>query len=1339
MMAVLFALILLLLLLIQLPPVQNVIARKVVDRLDNEMPANISVDRMYISFLNRVKVRGLVITDPRQDTVISATEINIGLKLFPLVRNEIRLGRIELEDPRLHLVQHPQDSLLNIATLFQVEQNNKPEKNPGSPPDVQFSQLMINNLDFILDNQQEKSTIALELGRLLIRPELFDLGNQVLQLSNLEIRDLYLDIVQPPADTAKKTAASPGASAREDLLPLIPWSIGVAQLELQNNNINIREQHSAERAGKQLFLVRQLDTDLSGIRIDSLGLAAEINSLKGVLNENMEIPDLRLAVAVDNRSAVLRDGRFRINDSRVHLDASLNYASLYALTSDPGPAGLQLDLRAEANSKDLAELFRAEWPLLEYPRVTLDARISGTLDSIKIDSIRGTAGDAVRLRIRGALNRMLEPDAVSGSLELNELSIYRDALYAMLPDTLFPGNIALPEELVLIANVAGNRVQVTSDLSVLSSLGSVHSRVEIAMDTVAKKEKMQMNIYTDAFDLGTLLNKQDTIGQVVFAGQVAATSAGWKDPQVVADLNIATAEILGYSYSGLTFSGDYDSELIHIKSSLDDPNSSFVITGEYHFNDSVPDIFLEGDFRQLRLEPLRLADSRSDVQMKVSAGLHGLDPKSMLGSLKLHEVGYQSESSRYVLDSLQIFFGGGTSYRMLLGNLFVNDTLVVHEIEMLSEKQDDAMDLAYAGRFENIPGARKGMIRLDGDGTLLMVSDSLLLDSDLRIHNSALPDTSAYRIDFSRILSGEDRSSYGLYLAGNDLHLSGSASLTGGGETQIIDGQARVDSLNLSLLRPFLADALQTLSGVVSGDLGISGSLAEPAIRGSVTFRNTRFNPTALNTSFTLENETIVLENQLVSFDRLTLRDDQNNTAVLNGKVDLRKDAENNFDLSLVAREFQLVNKSAARGDLYFGNVISDLDGNVTGTFNNPVILLNSAFRKESDFSFVLPAGKTPTGEGIIQFVDAVPRDTLLNDSVAAPETIRARATNLELSANAVISDRFTLTVITNPLTGERLRIRGDGDLGFSLDRSGAMSLIGRYEISEGDYTLQLFDLIKREFYIEPGSYLDWSGEILEANADIAAIYQVDASLEELMQFQQGATANAAYGTATFEVVMRLTGPLLTPEIEFDIRSVEQGAAIRSALSSLRNNTSELNKQVFSLLVFNRFMGASAAASDPLSYEISNKSRQSLSSLLSKQLDRFADQYIKQVDLDIEIDSYETGMDSDMSARTDVSMDLSTDVFNDRLTLEVGGSVAVEEPGTAGGTLEAGDLAGDFRVEYKLSKDGVYRVKVFNNTDYENEIDGEVTKTGVSFIFSKDFTRFRDLFGRKKEGGHDED
>ena len=1371
MVAMIIALILLLLLVIQLPPVQNFIARQVVGSLNEQLNATISADRVYVSLLKRVKVKGVVITDQRQDTVISATEINIGLRLFPLMKNQFQFGRIQIDDPRLHLVKHTSDSLLNIVTMFQPEQPRPPRKKSGSIPEIQFTRIRINNLDFLLHDRVNDSRLAVELGRLVLRPEMLDIEAQSMQIRTLRITDMDLGIFSPAADTADTADTTEQASASQanvppkDLLSIIPWTIGVENLELCNNNLDIREQQYGLTGNTQKLLVQQLEADIAGISIDSTGYAAGISSLQGTFNRDTDIRDLSLAATFNNRSAVLSSGRVRLNDSRLFLNARLNYTSSGRLMADPGHAALNVDLRAEAGPGDLAGLLKEKWPLATYPPLLVSGNISGTLDSIRIDSIIGTAGEAIYLRTSGTLNKLLEPEHLSGSVDLEKCDIFRDELYALLPDTLLPEQISLPEEIALEGTVAGNRLQVTSDLSLLTSIGSVFTRAEASMDTVLNREQLQMEISTEAFDLGALLNQSDTLGEVAFAGQLRATSSNFKDPQVTADLNIARAEVFGYSYSDWIFSGDYTNEIIHIQSSMDDPNSSFVLTGEYHFNDSIPDIFLEADIRQLRLKPLHMADSRTDIEMKVSAGLNGLDPATMLGNVQLTRLGFQTDQENYRIDSVQLLFDGPSNYQMLLHQFRVNDTLFVHHIDFRAHLEQRAqeqraqeqhaqelpaqeqrtleqhsMEVVYSGLFEHIPGTNGGLIDLDGDGSLLVLPDSLVLGSDFYFSNRSVQDTSGYRIDFSRILSGEGRSSYDLFLTGDDMQVSGTAALITSGETQTIDGKAVVDSLNLALLQPILGDVLQSISGRVSGNLAVTGALTAPDLQGSVTFRNTQFNPGALNTSFLLQEETVALENQRVTFDQLTLRDNLENRAVLNGTIDLDKEADSNFDLTLMASEFQLINKSAAQGNLYFGSVFADLDGRVSGTFENPVIQLNSAFRKRSDFSFVIPGGRTPTGEGIIQFVDADQPDTRQSDSLVQIETVRSRSTNLEVSASAALTDRFTLTIITNPLTGERLQINGDGDLAFELDRSGEMSLIGKYEISKGSYNLQLFDVIKREFTIEPGSFLNWSGEILEANADIAAVYEVNTSLDELMQYGQGtAGTDAVYGSADVEVVMRLTGPLLTPEIEFDIRSKEQGAAIVAALSGLRNNPSELNKQVFSLLVLNRFMGESATAPDPLSYDFSNQSRQSLSSLLSKQLDRFADQYIKKVDLDIEIDSYETGMESEVAARTDVSMDLSTNVFNDRLTLEVGGSLAVEEPGIRGENIEAGDLAGDFRVEYKLSKDGVYRVNVFNKTDYENEIDGEVTKTGVSFIFNKDFTTFRELFRDNRKGGGNEE
>lgn len=61
------------------------------------------------------------------------------------------------------------------------------------------------------------------------------------------------------------------------------------------------------------------------------------------------------------------------------------------------------------------------------------------------------------------------------------------------------------------------------------------------------------------------------------------------------------------------------------------------------------------------------------------------------------------------------------------------------------------------------------------------------------------------------------------------------------------------------------------------------------------------------------------------------------------------------------------------------------------------------------------------------------------------------------------------------------------------------------------------------------------------------------------------------------------------------------------------------------------------------------------------------------------------------------------------------------------------NIAGDVAVEYKLTKDGRYRIKVFRKNEYEAVIAGEVVETGLTFSLTMNYNKFRELFKRIKE------
>src|SRR5690606_12884882 len=87
--------------------------------------------------------------------------------------------------------------------------------------------------------------------------------------------------------------------------------------------------------------------------------------------------------------------------------------------------------------------------------------------------------------------------------------------------------------------------------------------------------------------------------------------------------------------------------------------------------------------------------------------------------------------------------------------------------------------------------------------------------------------------------------------------------------------------------------------------------------------------------------------------------------------------------------------------------------------------------------------------------------------------------------------------------------------------------------------------------------------------------------------------------------------------------------------------------------------------------------------------------------------------------------------LNDRLKVTVGSSFGLEGPQQA--NQETTNIAGDVSLDYQLTKDGRYMVRAYRKNEYQVALQGQVIETGVAFIITMDYNKFRELFHRSKE------
>ena len=90
------------------------------------------------------------------------------------------------------------------------------------------------------------------------------------------------------------------------------------------------------------------------------------------------------------------------------------------------------------------------------------------------------------------------------------------------------------------------------------------------------------------------------------------------------------------------------------------------------------------------------------------------------------------------------------------------------------------------------------------------------------------------------------------------------------------------------------------------------------------------------------------------------------------------------------------------------------------------------------------------------------------------------------------------LTIVMDPIAGDRIKANGEGNLRMSYNSEGELDLYGTYRLSRGSYNFTMQDVIVRDFKIREGSKITFTGDPLAADLDITAAYRVNTSLTDL-------------------------------------------------------------------------------------------------------------------------------------------------------------------------------------------------------------------------------------------------
>ncbi len=542
-----------------------------------------------------------------------------------------------------------------------------------------------------------------------------------------------------------------------------------------------------------------------------------------------------------------------------------------------------------------------------------------------------------------------------------------------------------------------------------------------------------------------------------------------------------------------------------------------------------------------------------------------------------------------------------------------------------------------------------------------------------------------------------------------------------------------VNKLSLDLLASFSAGFIKESEGNLSGKLHIEGPLLSPVHDGFIQFDQAELLVAATNSSFRLPEERINIEADLISLKNFTIVDAKGNKLNLNGQIGTKVLLNPTFDFGLKTNNFQLLNSAATDNELFYGKAFVDADIKVNGTLLRPDITAKVALRRGTDLVFVIPESQIDliSREGTVEFVN-FETDSSFTSQTQQDSLIRqAQVSGLSLQSVVQVDKATSFKVIIDQRSGDYLSVGGHGDLSLDVKRNGMVSLFGIYEIDQGSYQLSMYELVKRKFEIAPGSTIQWVGDPYNAKMQLTANYQVDASPADLMANQiSGAdqsVQNRYKNQLPFIVKLNINGELLQPELSFglDMPDDEKGAldgSVYGKIQGLNRDENELNKQVFALLVLNRFFPSGSIGGT----STSQMARSSASQLLTSQLNNLSGRYIKGVDINMDLTSFTDYQSGSSVDRTRLNVNVSKSLFNERFRVTVGSGLDLE--GSQRTQQSATDIIGNITLEYLLDEEGVYRVKGFRKNEFVGMLDGQLVVSGIALLFNKEINRLKELW-----------
>jgi len=242
-----FLLIVILILSLRFPAVQNFVKDKLVVYLENKIQTKVRLKSVYVGFPNTITINELYLEGQKVDTLLDVQSLDVGLNLPQLLKNKADITAVDLEGVRANVVRAA-DGSFNFDYIIDAFATKDDEEKESKPFIISLDKIALKKIDISFIDAQSNNDIRIKFNEFNTRVKTFDLDKNTYAIDAILLDGLRLKLQQGlVAEVAQKVEEKTDSLAQKH-----PLKIDLNTIELKDIALDYGDDNTKTYASVQL-------------------------------------------------------------------------------------------------------------------------------------------------------------------------------------------------------------------------------------------------------------------------------------------------------------------------------------------------------------------------------------------------------------------------------------------------------------------------------------------------------------------------------------------------------------------------------------------------------------------------------------------------------------------------------------------------------------------------------------------------------------------------------------------------------------------------------------------------------------------------------------------------------------------------------------------------------------------------------------------------------------------------------------------------------------------------------------------------------------------------------